>query len=1463
MVANKDQSLDLLSERDRSTGVARSGMDSGVEAAQSLFAPTAEREGLMPPANGAPSASRAANLMTASAAMPDVVARAQMSIALQRNIGNARMNAMFHSIAEPKAPPPAPPTIIPPAPEPNKPAPSPVAAQPVSPTRPAPAPAPAPVGPAPAAQTPTPSPALLPPVNIAPVLPSGKSQETAAPAEKVATEKVATEKVATGKAAPGAVAIGQPSAPDSEESAGAAAGAPPAKKDSTARVAGPGAKGEAGKAKSASPDAEGEADAKKGGGKGAGAVKLKMPEPPSDVTPATRQRIRKVQTAAGSAATSHATLPPAGEEVAQARAAVTEPTEETHAHAEENLVVALGQRPKPSPKIEKLCENIYRVIKSKRPPDEDSLVDADPEEMGKAAGGLMKGDVQGDVKSVDQSYDALDKPPSGTPQQVGKPLESPPADVSTAPINATQATPDKVPAKNVSLDADAEATKARMAEAGMEKEPAKLAQTGPVAEAREAQGELEQTAKEDPAKVLASQQASLAKANSDMAGLQQKALNALSTSRHATVTGTTDQQKKMVGSEAQMRTDASKLARDIFTSAQTRVNDLLRPLPQTAMEKWDKGIAIASHMFKEHLKQVADWIKERHSGVGGTLLSIGDYFTGLPAWVTRHYDQAEQKFGDDVCNLAREISTEVNGVIMACEAIIADARTQIAGIFSRLPDSLQGWAATEQAKLGAQLDSLEKHAHQVRDNFDRDLVKRASQSVQEVREQIGELRQKAKGLIGRVVDAIGRFLDDPVKFIIEALLDLLSIPRAAFWAVVAKIKKVIGEIADDPMKFANNLMDAVGKGFSQFFDNILDHLLHGFVEWLTGGLASAGVELPKDFSLKSVITFFLQLMGITWPRIRKLLAKHIGEENVALLEKAYSIVANLIAMGPEGIFEMIKEKLNPQEILDQIIKAGVDYLIKAVVKAVSARIILLFNPVGAILQALEAIYRVLKWIFTNAARIFRLIETIVNGIADILAGNIGAMANAVEKALAGLIAPVIDFLADYLGFGDLPDKIRDTIMGFQAWIEGILDQVIGWLVEKGKALLAAVGLGGESDEDKQGESPSAKVGERVPFTADGEGHNLWIDVEGNDAIVMVGSNGPLSVGKRLAMWSKKTDDLPKSAQAGEESPQAKAKRLIGEAEPLASVTDKTAEDLVRASQKSAGDEKTSPPNAGEQAELSKEEHALADKLRQLFEVFGEEWEPLGERFKKEFQKMHELASEYSLGKLEEADPALRKSQTWQPVRAWLLAKGLIFTEPMTRTTKFVKEVTQPKAESAADSAIKDAANKYGFSVKDVPPAARNNIVDNSRSEVNAGSSPFDLAKGILQEFGFSEQISPVLTLKNAYLNSSALANELGFGEIQLHHLITNQMVAALAITQGQIPGQQLRDNTKYQYNSSPGGHIGYERWHRQYDSYMVGFITRFPSGTLTVDRLILEIHNYYQTDHGENVTKRIPGVNIL
>lgn len=92
-------------------------------------------------------------------------------------------------------------------------------------------------------------------------------------------------------------------------------------------------------------------------------------------------------------------------------------------------------------------------------------------------------------------------------------------------------------------------------------------------------------------------------------------------------------------------------------------------------------------------------------------------------------------------------------------------------------------------------------------------------------------------------------------------------------------------------------------------------------------------------------------------------------------------------------------------------------------------------------------------------------------------------------------------------------------------------------------------------------------------------------------------------------------------------------------------------------------------------------------------------------------------------------------------------------------------------------------------------------------------------------------------------------------------MVTNRMVALLAAAQPQIKPHNLRN--RFIYWSSPGGHIGYESWHRHYDVTMALFIAKFPPGTMTAQDLIVSMHDYYQNDHGYNVTKRIPGVSLI
>lgn len=928
-----------------------------------------------------------------------------------------------------------------------------------------------------------------------------------------------------------------------------------------------------------------------------------MPEPPADLNPEAQQRMARSQTNMTRNSAETAVLPTEAENTLSAREGVTEPTEETAARASGELVGELGRRPEPSPEIEQLCAEIEAAIRERRPLDEDELLETDMEETANEAGSQLNENISSDTERVEGEYEEMDQEPAGEREQEGQTPETPLVEVEAPAVNATEAAPDPLGEEAVSLDNDVENTANAMEQAGMSTEVANEIQdpNNPVVAARETHGELEQEAEESPAEVLAQQDAAIANAQANMENLQAQALQALRQSRSGTISGTSSQQLQMIGSEEQKRAEVGRRAEEIFTNAQNQVNTLLESLPETAMEMWNTGKERLATEFRQRLDRVQAWIDERHSGFGGAIVGVVDAVVGLPSWVTREYEGAEQQFSDGVCDKIREISSYVNGIILTCEELIDQADQQINTVFEQAREELGDWALQQQEQFRSRLSGLREHVQETQQNFNRDLMRQATQAVREVQQEVQALREQARGLIGAIADMIQDFLDDPFRFIINGLLSLVGIEPPRFWALVDRIQQVIRDIAEDPVGFATNLLRAIGAGFQKFFDNIGTHLLEGLIEWLFSGLGAMGIQVPREFSLSSIITFFLQIMGITWDRIRTILARHIGEENVELIEQAFQMLSNLIEMGPEGIFQWLEDLLDPQNILDMILDIAIDFLIETLIRQATIRIIALFNPVGAIAQAIEAIYKVLKWIFENAARIFTLVETVVNGIADILAGNFNGMANAVEQALKRLLVPVIDFIAEFLGLGALPERVADAVKGLQEWVEGLMEQAIAWLATQARALLQRLGLVDEEEASAgEEELDDSEVGETVNFSAAGESHRLWIAEQGG-VEVMVASETPKPVDDKLNEWEGRLDSL-------EEAQQSEARSLIAQARTQYNLTKTEAQDAKTEIDQAQQDATEEAIHEAEQAdqEVESAEQTLKSSLERLFELFGED-----------------------------------------------------------------------------------------------------------------------------------------------------------------------------------------------------------------------------------------------------------------
>ncbi|HET7540939.1 MAG TPA: hypothetical protein VFK05_13745, partial [Polyangiaceae bacterium] len=864
------------------------------------------------------------------------------------------------------------------------------------------------------------------------------------------------------------------------------------------------------------------------------------PDAPRGLSPAEKARLSAVDARAGAqraAAGAHQSPKDATDD---AQAAAKEPQSEADGKARGQQAEHLEDNPPPDPEIVAKVQRIKQSIRDKRPVKEDELPKADPKAMATAAGQELSGDVKNAAGDVKQGYSGVDDKPKGTPSKDAPPM---PADAPTPPapaVNASAAAPDPVNAAQVSVADDKKAVDNQAKDAKLDRPEVKDITDGPVAAARDAQKGLAELAIWGPDAVVKSAAELKAGASADFAKAEAEALKKLLAARHKQLAEVKDQKEATkTGDEAKREALGAKLE-SIYSIAEDQVRAKLEPLVATALKTWEDGIKPLSDNFDHALGRVDFYIKQHKDSF---LNRVGDAIFGLPQWIVDEYEAAEHEFAEGAGALALNVSSWVNGIIRDCQRIISTARKNIEKEIEGLDPALRDYALQKQKDIGAKFDALSQDVETTKKDFTKQLTQKLVTAVKEKDEKIQKLREESKGLVQKFEDAVKDFIDDPLRAIVNGLLKIVGIPPDSFWALVDKLGSVVQDIADRPMVFANNLVAAIKLGFQQFKDNIVTHLIKGLLTWLTSKLKDAGVEAPKDLSLKSMITLFLQILGVTWPKIRAKLVKYIGEKNMRRIELAVEFLTAFINDGWDGVWNLIKQKLDPQQIVDIVLNAVKSFIIESIVKKAAEYIISLFNPAGVIYQALRLLYDAIAWVYENASRIFTFVEAVVNGAANIMAGAIGGAANTIEKALGMIVPIVIDLFAQLVGLGGLPDKVKEVVGGLQEMVSQAIDKVIAWVADK-------IGLQKEKDQADD------EVGISVPVPAPDQTHRLYIKVEGSEAVLMVAS-APMTVPERLVDFRKR---LPNITDAEK---RARAESLLDGAKDKYKNVKETADEIVR------------------------------------------------------------------------------------------------------------------------------------------------------------------------------------------------------------------------------------------------------------------------------------------------------------
>jgi hypothetical protein len=207
------------------------------------------------------------------------------------------------------------------------------------------------------------------------------------------------------------------------------------------------------------------------------------------------------------------------------------------------------------------------------------------------------------------------------------------------------------------------------------------------------------------------------------------------------------------------------------------------------------------------------------------------------------------------------------------------------------------------------------------------------------------------------------------------------------------------------------------------------------------------------------------VLGITYDKMRAKAVKLIGERNVAIIEKLVGYIRTLVTGGPAALWEQVKGDL--ANLKSMVIDAIQSWLIETVVKQAVMKIVSMFNPAGAIVQAILAIYNIVMFVVEKAAQIMAFVESVINSVHAIATGAIGGAVKWIERALANTIPIVIGFLARLIGLGGISKKIHEFIMKVQSKVDQAIDKVIKAIVDKVKKLF---GKGGKDAKDARTEA---------------------------------------------------------------------------------------------------------------------------------------------------------------------------------------------------------------------------------------------------------------------------------------------------------------------------------------------------------------------------------------------------------
>ena len=771
----------------------------------------------------------------------------------------------------------------------------------------------------------------------------------------------------------------------------------------------------------------------------------------------------------------------------QTDAAVVAPPEEGQAMSNTEQVAGLDEKPEPATDKEAAKSKLNDALGEAMPKNIDEVNNFKSQGKAKVAGSQVLGEVNKDVSAVQDTYNDIEQPvaPKPTPEST----ELPPEGVApgTPPLNlGKDAVPPLKPEHTEVNEFDTKSDELLEKE-GITQDQLDMVDSGDLAEANKERKGLKKKVAEDPAKIQQFSQKETQKVEKDLKQEEAEGKSKMRAKRKKDLTETKTKQTKTKSALEKKREEVTNHINGIYEKAKKSVTTKLQNLEKQNLRAFDLGQQAASVQFENEVKRDIDAFKrKRYSGFWGPAKWLKDQFAGIDEFpeVQNALSSGRERYVQKIDKLIAGIDKANLKVIAGCKAELTAARKQIETYVKSLGPALRATGQQAMKEMKSKLAGMDKFIDQQRDKLREKLCSKREEAIKAIDKKIEKMKEEMSGLLSKLGNLI---LNAMIKFF-EWALEKAGYSPEKIMSIINKGKAVIKKIVTDPIGFFKNIGKAVGQGLENFKNNIQQHLVKGLMGWLTGAMSDSGLQLPAQWDLKGIIFLLLQIMNVTKDALLKKLGTKIGRPMLEFAMKSVGFVKRLMSEGPMALWEMVKEKAG--EIKEQMLAAVRNWVAVELVKQGIIKLVSMLNPVGAIVQAILAIYNTVMFFVENWQRIVDFVSSVFNAIVDIAMGRIGPAIAAVERALAQTIPIILAFIARLLNLSGIGKAIRKTIEKIRKPIDKIVDKVLNGVGEGvdeegggvGKGEGSEIGAGGvtEGSEEAVGDGDEEGSGGGEP-----------------------------------------------------------------------------------------------------------------------------------------------------------------------------------------------------------------------------------------------------------------------------------------------------------------------------------------------------------------------------------------------